>query len=244
MGLDYEIAVRLLLSVILGSAIGFERQWHQGMAGLRTNALVSLGSALFVSVTILTSDPSPTRVAAMVVSGIGFLCAGVIMRQGFSVIGLNTAATLWCSASVGVLCGMGGYVTAAVGSFLVIISNMILRRISWRLDARQPAMNGATHYLLRIACSSARVSDVRLHVLTELSDGLLGLRALQSEQIEPDKVEVRADLVSKGRADEEVERLVAKLAIASEVQGIRWEIPTSEEMLHPPVYTPPKGPFG
>jgi putative Mg2+ transporter-C (MgtC) family protein len=97
-----EIAIRLGAALLIGAIIGFERQWRQRMAGLRTNALVSLGAAGFVvfSMTV-SSDNSPTRVAAQIVSGIGFLGAGVILREGFNIRGLNTAATLWCSAMVG-----------------------------------------------------------------------------------------------------------------------------------------------
>lgn len=89
---------RLALSVLLGAFIGVERQWHQKMAGLRTNALVALGSCGFVCFSAMVGVGDPTRVAAQVVTGIGFLGAGVILREGINVHGLNTAATLWCSA--------------------------------------------------------------------------------------------------------------------------------------------------
>src|SRR5262245_50173167 len=92
----------------MGVAIGLERQFRQHTAGLRTNALVCVGAALFVSLSrFISPDTSPTRVAAQVVSGIGFLGGGVILREGFNVRGMNTAATLWCSAAVGTLAGAG-----------------------------------------------------------------------------------------------------------------------------------------
>ncbi|MBV8651001.1 MAG: MgtC/SapB family protein, partial [Alphaproteobacteria bacterium] len=97
-----EALGRLGLALVLGSAIGFERQWHQKMAGLRTNALVALGASGFVVFSAMVGPAGdPTRIAAQVVSGIGFLGAGIILRQGINVHGLNTAATLWCSAMVG-----------------------------------------------------------------------------------------------------------------------------------------------
>jgi putative Mg2+ transporter-C (MgtC) family protein len=102
-----ETALRLGTALVLGSAIGVERQWNQKMAGLRTNALVALGSAGFVVFSGLVGQGDPTRVAAQVVTGIGFLGAGVILRDGVNVHGLNTAATLWCSAMVGTLAGAG-----------------------------------------------------------------------------------------------------------------------------------------
>jgi len=102
-----ETIFRLGLALALGSAIGFERQWNQKMAGLRTNALVALGSCGFVVFSTLIGQGDPTRMAAQVISGIGFLGAGVILREGISVHGINTAATLWCSAMVGTFAGAG-----------------------------------------------------------------------------------------------------------------------------------------
>lgn len=89
-----EAIGRLGLALVLGSAIGIERQWNQKMAGLRTNALVALGSSGFVVFSGMVGQGDPTRIAAQVVSGIGFLGAGIILREGINVHGLNTAATL------------------------------------------------------------------------------------------------------------------------------------------------------
>src|ERR1700679_4159840 len=92
----FHISVALLLGVV----IGVERQLRQHTAGLRTNALVALGAALFVSLSTLMNDSnSPTRIASYIVSGLGFLGGGVIVREGFTVKGMNTAATLWCTGA-------------------------------------------------------------------------------------------------------------------------------------------------
>ena len=124
-------AARILLALVLGSIIGAERQMRQRMAGLRTNALVAIGAALFVMVSAFESDPQgATRIASYVVSGIGFLGAGVIMREGINVRGLNTAATLWCSAAVGVLCGLGHALEAAIGAATILGANVFLRSVS------------------------------------------------------------------------------------------------------------------
>jgi putative Mg2+ transporter-C (MgtC) family protein len=96
-----QAAIDLALAVALGSIIRFERQWRNRLAGLRTNTLVALGAASFVVFAALfPEESSPTRVAAQVLSGIGFLGAGVIFREGLNDRGLNTAATLWCSAAI------------------------------------------------------------------------------------------------------------------------------------------------
>src|SRR5260370_33296320 len=119
--------LRLALALLLGSAIGFERQLHQKMAGLRTNALVALGSCGFVVFSMLVGQGDPTRVAAQVVSGIGFLGAGIILREGINVHGLNTAATLWCSAMVGTFAGGGYSAPSGVAAGFVVATNLLLR---------------------------------------------------------------------------------------------------------------------
>ncbi|WP_220359401.1 MgtC/SapB family protein [Alkalilimnicola ehrlichii] len=124
--MPYLVAAgHLLMAVLLGALIGVERQRRQRMAGLRTNALVSLGAAAFVMLGVMVEgELSPTRVASQVVSGIGFLCAGVIMRDGFNVRGLNTAATLWCAAAVGVLAGSGFVIHATLVTFVVLLAHL------------------------------------------------------------------------------------------------------------------------
>ncbi len=111
-----ELTGNVGLALLLGPVIGLERQLRQHPAGLRTNALVSVGAALFVSLSSLLDDKnSPTRIAAYVVSEIGFLGGGVILKEGINVRGMNTAATLWCTAAVGTLVGSGFGLHAVVG---------------------------------------------------------------------------------------------------------------------------------
>ena len=139
-----EIAVRLGVAMLFGGLIGFERQWLQRMAGLRTNSLVAVGAAGFVVFsTMVSGDNSPTRMAAQVVSGVGFLGAGVILREGINVTGLNTAATLWCSAAVGALSGAGLYAVAAVGTAVVVGVNVLLRPIGRAVEPRSETTEDA-----------------------------------------------------------------------------------------------------
>src|SRR5262245_19511682 len=123
-----QAVVSLAVATVLSAGIGFERQWRQRMAGLRTNTLVAIGAASFVIFAgLFPGGASPTRVAAQVASGIGFLGAGVIFREGLFVTGLNTAATLWCSAAVGVLAGAGYPLHATLAAGFVIVVNLCLR---------------------------------------------------------------------------------------------------------------------
>jgi putative Mg2+ transporter-C (MgtC) family protein len=126
---------RLLVALGLGACIGAERQWRQRAVGLRTNTLVCFGSAAFVDLG-LTISPGTTQVIAYVVSGVGFLGAGAIMKDGGNVRGLNTAATLWCSAAVGACAGAGELLDAVFVAALLIAINSVLRPLSRYIDQR------------------------------------------------------------------------------------------------------------
>ncbi|MBV8074020.1 MAG: MgtC/SapB family protein [Candidatus Eremiobacteraeota bacterium] len=133
-----EFAVRVFAALALGTLVGFERQYRQRTAGLRTNALVATGSALFVmSAPLVGVASGQLQIAAYVVSGVGFLAGGVIFREGLSVSGLNTAATMWCTAAIGVLAGFGEFAYAAIGALAVLTANVVLRPIAQRIN-RQP----------------------------------------------------------------------------------------------------------
>src|SRR6516225_2211918 len=143
-----QAALNLAAALALSAVIGFERQWRNRLAGLRTNTLVALGAASFVIFEQLIPDESsPTRVAAQVVSGIGFLGAGLIFREGLSVRGLNTAATLWCSAAIGVLAGAGYLLYATVATGFVVFVNLLLRPIVSFIN-RQPLVSISRRRLL------------------------------------------------------------------------------------------------
>lgn len=119
---------RLSVAFILGSIIGFERQYRQRTAGLRTNVLVCIGAAIFVDLALRIGDyDGAIRVISYVVSGVGFLGAGVIMRDGGQVQGINTAATLWASAAIGACAGVGLLVEAVMGSLFILSANTLLR---------------------------------------------------------------------------------------------------------------------
>ena len=130
---EWQVAANLLLAVVLGAIIGLERQLRKHPAGLHTNALVSLGTAAYVLAGLLVQGhSSPLRIAAQVITGVGFICAGLVWHQGASVRGLNTAATVWCSAAVGIMAGMGLTVAAAITAALVVAANFVLHWIEHR----------------------------------------------------------------------------------------------------------------
>jgi putative Mg2+ transporter-C (MgtC) family protein len=225
---ETQFIARLGLALLLGGLIGLERQWRQRTAGLRTNALVSTGSALFVMLAAMTTADvsSMPRIAAQVVSGIGFLGAGVIMREGLSVRGLNTAATLWCAAAVGTLAGAGWKLGAVTGTAAVLAIHLCLRPIALRIN-RQPqdVSEVETHYRVSLVCRGEDEARIRALLLQIVGSGALMLRSLRSEDLEnPAKVEVEADLLSVGRSDAVLEQVVSRLSLEPGVSAVHWEI--------------------
>jgi putative Mg2+ transporter-C (MgtC) family protein len=123
-------ALCLLAALVLGALIGLERQLQRHPAGMHTNALIAFGAAIYMIAALLIGDETgPARVAGQVVTGIGFLCAAVIFRQGLSVRGMNTAATMWCASGVGVLAGLGYLLWATMVAVLVVLANTLLHVI-------------------------------------------------------------------------------------------------------------------
>jgi putative Mg2+ transporter-C (MgtC) family protein len=222
-----QAAINLFVAALLGAAIGFERQWRQRMAGLRTNTLVAIGAASFlIYASLVPGDGSPTRVAAQVVSGIGFLGAGIIFREGLQVTGLNTAATLWCSAAVGLLAGSGHPLHAALAASFVILVNLLLRPLV-RLINRAPIAQAETdfHYKVRAVCRSPEEAHIRALLLQGTSGGQLSLRQLDSNDIErTGHVEVSAHLTAHAQSDAVLEQVVGRLSLEPTVSAASWQV--------------------
>jgi putative Mg2+ transporter-C (MgtC) family protein len=133
---EAQYAIGLVVAVVLGALIGLERQIRDHPAGCHTNALVALGAAAYVIVGTLIGDPTgPARVAGQVVTGVGFLCAGLIWHERGTVRGINTAATVWCSCAVGVFAGFGLLTWALAVAALVVLANIGLHALERRLGA-------------------------------------------------------------------------------------------------------------
>jgi len=129
----------LVLALMLGVAIGLERQFRKHPAGLHTHALVCMGSAAYTLVALLIKqDSGPTRIAGQVVTGVGFMCAGVIWHHDDTVRGLNTAATIWCTAAVGVLAGLSFSFIAIVAAAVLLGANVVLHRVEHQFFAESP----------------------------------------------------------------------------------------------------------
>jgi putative Mg2+ transporter-C (MgtC) family protein len=214
------------LALLLGALIGLERQWRQRNAGLRTNALVTLGSSLFVSLSLQMVGPiDQSRIAAQVVSGIGFLGAGLMMREGLNIRGLNTAATLWCAAAIGTLAGSGLRIQAVIGAGLVIVTHLILRPLGNRLN-KQPLqeIDVDLSCALRIVCRGNEEQQIRKVLVQEIIQESFLLQSIESEDISgTDKVEVRAFVLTKGRQNSQLEKIVGLMSLEPSVTAASWK---------------------
>lgn len=224
---DAEIILRIVIAFILGGTIGLERQWRHRTAGLRTNTLVSVGSALFVILSIkISGDTSPSRIASQIVSGIGFLGAGVIMKEGFTVRGLNTAATLWCSAAVGSLSGMGLWDMALVGTIVVVLAHISLRPIANYMNMRPVKLDYATTtYNLKILCHRNALDTTRVAVTEILNKSKFQMKSLKSAQEGPEEtVEVNAEVYIYGKHVFMLENIIQQISSREHVLSVSWEI--------------------
>jgi putative Mg2+ transporter-C (MgtC) family protein len=137
--LDARHAVGLIVAVVFGALIGLEREIRKHPAGLHANALVALGAAAYVIAGVLIGDTTgPARVVGQVVTGVGFLCAGLIWHEGGTVRGINTAATVWCSCAVGVFSGLGMILWAGTIAALVVLANVALHYVEDRIGGPAP----------------------------------------------------------------------------------------------------------
>ncbi len=229
-----QFALNLLVALCLGAVVGMERQWRQRMAGTRTNALVAAGASAFVMAgSLVVHDPTAaSRMASYVVSGVGFLGAGVIFKDGGNVRGLNTAATLWCSAAMGVLCGFGRLQLALLVAVAVLLTNTVLRPLAYRLHPVLPAAEpGEVTYEIALTCRNSDEAHLRSLLLAAIAQESTVLQGIHSEDEEnSDRTRLRALLASVGRKNEVIERVALRLSIEPGVTSLSWSaIPAAME---------------
>lgn len=212
---------RLLLALGLGILVGSERQWRQRAAGLRTNTLVCLGAAAFVDLG-LTVAPDTTQVIAYVVSGVGFLGAGAIMKEGANVRGLNTAATLWCSAAVGACAGAGELLDAIFVAALLLGINSALRPLSRFIDRRSLAsLSTEVFYRVRIVAEPGHQEQLRQHLKELVSKQSFTLTELREEHDTDTATErLQAILVSEASNEKGLRDLTSWLHSCPWVQSV------------------------
>ena len=226
-----DLTVGVVVAFVLATLIGAERQWRQRSAGLRTNVLVAVGAAAFVSLGVhLNGNAGATQIAAYVVSGIGFLGAGVIMKEGAHVWGLNTAATLWCSAAVGALSGVGLPAEAAVLTIAVLAGNTLLRPLVNVIN-RAPLdeqLSEAT-YELHVVTTPETVGEVRDLLSEALERASYPIRQIEVEERSPEASELVATLVSTSVDPAELDAVANELEQSPLVSHATWSAESGEQ---------------
>lgn len=212
--------IRLLICFVLSILIGLERQIRHRMVGLRTNVLVCIGAFLFVCLSFGVVDGDQTRVAAQVVSGIGFLGAGVILRDGSKIKGLNTAATLWCVAAIGALCASGMVIEATLGTIFVLLSNIVLRTLSLLL-IDNVKKSSQEIYTIRINCKKDKEEEIRTELAKSIDSNYLVLNSLERSEITEEEIKLKSIIITS--TPSKVEMVINKLSTIPGVVKINWE---------------------
>jgi putative Mg2+ transporter-C (MgtC) family protein len=211
---------------VLGGLIGLERQYRQHSAGLRTMVLVSVGAAAFVHLGgRALGNGGQIQVIAYVVSGIGFLGAGVIMKEGLQVRGLNTAATLWATAAVGACAGTGLFAEAAAVTVFVLAGNMLLRPIVDAINRRPLAGRGAEAlYQVTVTSEPADISEARELLYQALTARQYPIQEIETLSEGDEAVELAATLVPTSADPAELDALVVELERDPRVQNATWTV--------------------
>ncbi|MBV9979352.1 MgtC/SapB family protein [Bradyrhizobium sp.] len=225
-----DTLVSLFVAFVFGTLIGAERQYRQRSAGLRTNVLVAVGAAAFVDLADhLTGADGSVRVIAYVVSGIGFLGAGVIMKEGMNVRGLNTAATLWASAAVGSCAGADMVAQSAALTLFVLAGNTLLRPLVNAID-RIPLneKSSEANYEIIVTSDVENVAQSREALSERLEAANYPVRETKVVYRSDDNVEIAAVLVSLAVEPGDLDAIVASLAKLPGVSHATWNVSALE----------------
>jgi len=225
----FDTAVGLAAAFLLGGAIGLERQVRQRTAGLRTNTLVAVGAAIFVSLGNRLSElhgggsQGPLQIVAYVVSGIGFLGAGAIMKEGANVTGLNTAATLWGSGAVGACAGAGLLGEALLGALFVLASNTALRPIVNRIN-RRPVNEETSEatYMVFVICRREAQAEIRERLVEMLEAAAYPPREIDQHPFGATATEIEATLYATAVNGDELDRVMSELEALDGVSQAFW----------------------
>lgn len=191
--MEYKVFLyRISVSFILSLLIGLERQIRGRAIGLRTSVLVSIGTFMFVSFSVQMMAYDVTRIASQVVSGIGFLGAGVIIKDGTNIKGLNTAATLWCNAAIGVLCAGGLIVEAAIGTGFILFCNIILRYVTRKVHLTKK-VKIYDDFVLKVTCEGEVSDIIRKQIMGVFNKDYATLTSIETKELELGQVKITSE---------------------------------------------------
>ena len=224
--------IRMMIAILLGALIGTERQLTKHYTGIITTIIVCMGSFAFASFAFLVGDANrdTTRIAAQIVSGIGFLGAGVILSDGTKVKGINTAATVWASAAVGILCCIDKIWFAVAVALAILITHLVLHPVTeyidkkQRYDKKKSQKAEETFYRISIVCDEDHAPEIKEKLIKKIreTDNVL-LRKLQTGGQTDGNVKVKADISTKVKDNELVESLIVYLGTNNDIISAGWK---------------------
>ena len=224
-------AVRIALSVLLGALIGTERELKKHYAGIVTNIIVCVGAFAFTSFSYITDNGNTdlTRIAAQVVSGIGFLGAGVILSDGTKVKGINTAATIWASAAVGTLCCLDKFWYATLIAATVVVSHLVIHPITEAIKKKNEydktkENKAETYYSVYVVCAEENAQKIKTDMIEHINntENVL-LRKLQTTDLDSGNVKVNAEISTKVKNNVLVEDIIAYIASNKNIISTGWK---------------------
>ena len=217
-----EFIIRVLIVAAIGFIIGVERQLTGHVAGLKPTVVIAIGSMVFVSVEIVLGN-NDARMAANIITGIGFLCSGVILKNGLSVNGLNTSATLWATAAISVLVGYGYEIYGIIAAGILLIFNLILPFVSKIFKPIKffTDISNEDDFYIHVVCLRADVNKVKEIIMSNVTEKLK-IDSVQVSAITEDKFRVKARVGSNHRRTNDVVAIADKL-FDSGVLSVSWE---------------------
>lgn len=231
----FGFSVRLLISVLLGMVIGLERQWTKHPAGILTNVIVCVGAYAYSAFSYIAMGDDGglvdvTRVAAQVVCGIGFLGAGLIIRDGTNIRGLATAATIWTTAAVGVLCTLPNIFFSIIVGVAVVVIHLILHPVSSYLEkARQYKKDDSKSadciYKISILCNEDNEIDIRSHLIKTIHEKeKVLLHNLESHSTNDGRTKIKAYISTAKKDDNAVESLLVHIGKDEGIVSVGWKL--------------------
>lgn len=218
--LEYtEFLFQIVICFLLSSCIGVERQYRRRTVGLRTIILVSLGAFLFVRFSFSFPGSDMTRIAAQVVAGIGFLGAGVIIKDGKTVKGLTTAATLWCAAAIGVLCSANLLFEAAVGTLFILFTNIILRTINSKINNLSNNID-YNMYSFTIVCEEKKENEIVKLIKDIIKNNKAIITSIETNEMENGNIKLSTIISVNTTKDTLVEEMMQKLSGRKDIISI------------------------
>ena len=217
-----QFIIRLLIVVAIGFIIGIERQLTGHNVGLKPTIVIAIGTLAFVSVEVIMGN-NDTRMAANIITGIGFLCSGVIFRNGLTVNGLNTSATLWSTAGISVLVGYGYITYGVVAAVALVIFNLVILFVS---NVIKPIkflsdVSNEDIFFIHVVCLKADVQKVKDIIMRGSSDNV-AIDSIQTSSITEDKFRVKARISSNHRRISDITAITDKI-FESNVMSVTWE---------------------